>query len=159
MILERVLSIDDSDWLRLRSGLWPDCSTAEHLKEMVNLVARPERFMQFVARDADREALGLAEASIRTDNVNGTRGSPVGFLEGLYVVPGARRMGVARSLVEAVAEWVLSRGCRELASDTELENVLSQIVHRRLGFAEAERVVCFNKSIGRVPPDDEHRSR
>jgi aminoglycoside 6'-N-acetyltransferase I len=54
---------------------------------------------------------------------------------------------VARALVQAVAGWAKRRGCHELASDTALENALSQIVHQRLGFEETERVVYFNMQL------------
>lgn len=79
--------------------------------------------------------------------MNGTSSSPVAFLEGLYVRPEARNRGIARGLVEAVSEWALSRGCSELASDTQLENLASQAVHERLGFVETERTVFFRKSL------------
>jgi aminoglycoside 6'-N-acetyltransferase I len=141
---EPLSSVDDAGWLQLRAQLWPHCSAAEHLEEMAGFVGQPDRFAQFIVRGPDREALGLAEASIRTDHVHGTSGSPVAYLEGLYVVPRARRKGLAGVLVQAVEEWGLARGCTELASDTQLENITSQAVHRRLGFAETGRVVCFN---------------
>jgi aminoglycoside 6'-N-acetyltransferase I len=34
-------------------------------------------------------------------------------------------------------------GCTELASDTQLDNAVSQAVHVRLGFVETERVVYY----------------
>lgn len=134
----------DPGWLALRSALWPDTAEAEHRAEMAAQVAAgPGRWAQFVARDAQGRAVGLAEAALRFDHVNGCDGTPVAFLEGLYVVPGARRSGVARSLVAAVAGWGRARGCAELASDTPLDKAASQAVHRALGFAETERVVYF----------------
>jgi aminoglycoside 6'-N-acetyltransferase I len=88
---------------------------------------------------------GFAEAAIRTDYVNGAQSSPVGFLEGLYVVPHGRRNGVARLLVAAVTRWAAECGCSELASDAALANTASQALHRALGFEETERVVYFRK--------------
>jgi len=144
---ERLVSTDDPDWLSLRSELWPDCPKQEHLKEMASFLREPTRFVQFIVRDDRERGVGLAEASIRGDYVNGTSSSPVAFLEGLYVRPEARNRGIARGLVEAVSEWALSRGCSELASDTQLENLASQAVHERLGFVETERTVFFRKSL------------
>lgn len=138
----------DPDWLRLRQDLWPDDDEAEHLAEMADFLAQPERYAQFIARTAQGEGLGLAEAALRTDYVNGTSSSPVVFLEGLYVVPKARCQGVARALVQAVAAWGREQGCSELASDALLHNQVSHAVHRRLGFAETERVVSFCRAIG-----------
>jgi aminoglycoside 6'-N-acetyltransferase I len=135
------------DWLRLRKALWPDTSDAEHEVEMAQIAAAPERYGQFMACSDDGRPLGLAEVSIRSDYVNGTETSPVAFLEGLYVAPEARRRGIARSLLTAVIAWARARACTELASDTQLENSLSQSVHLGLGFVETERVVYFRKSL------------
>lgn len=147
MKIERLATALDPDWLRLRLELWPDGRADEHLDEMAAFLVEPERYAQFIARSAEQGAVGFAEASIRTDHVNGTKSAPVAFLEGLYVSPGARKRGVARALVEVVAQWATSRGCVELASDTPIENEVSQAVHRKLGFAVTERVVYFNKTL------------
>ncbi|RVT47231.1 aminoglycoside 6'-N-acetyltransferase [Rubrivivax albus] len=144
---EPLSSVEDPDWLRLRSELWPDCSVAEHIDEMRSFLIELSRFAQFVVRLPELGAVGFAEASIRSDYVAGASSSPVGFLEGLYVVPLARRRGVARALVQEVAAWAIGMGCSELASDTEISNTLSQAAHLRLGFTEAERIVCFNMSL------------
>jgi aminoglycoside 6'-N-acetyltransferase I len=114
---------------------------------MAAFAADPRRYGQFVAYSASREAIGLAEASIRSDYVNGTQSSPVAVLEGLYVVPAARRSGVAASLVREVCEWARARNCTELASDALLDNAASHAVHRALGFGETERVVFFRRRL------------
>jgi aminoglycoside 6'-N-acetyltransferase I len=114
---------------------------------MGEFLARPESFVQFVAYAESHEPVGLVEASLRNGYVNGTESSPLAFLEGLYVTPTHRRRGVARRLVAAVAEWAVSRGCREFASDAALQNELSHAVHRSLGFVETERVVYFRKAL------------
>ena len=145
---EPLTSIADADWLSLRLELWPDCPREQHLEEMASFLREPNRFVQFIARDPGGRGLGLAEASIRTDYVNGTSSSPIAYLEGLYVAPEARGKGVARSLVQAVSEWALAMGCTELASDTQPENLVSQAVHTQLGFVETERAVFFSKSLG-----------
>jgi len=100
-----------------------------------------------VAVDASGATAGFVEASKRNDYVNGTSSSPVAFLEGLYVEPAARRKGVARSLVESVVAWAAAEGCRDLASDSPLDNVAAHAVHRALGFAETERVVYFLRTL------------
>lgn len=114
---------------------------------MASFVERPERYCRFVAYAGIREPVGFVEGSIRTDYVNGTSASPVAFLEGLYVVPSARRRGVARSLVAAVSDSARQRHCSELASDAVLENEASHAVRRALGFEQTERVVFFRRSL------------
>jgi aminoglycoside 6'-N-acetyltransferase I len=46
---------------------------------MAAFAAEPERHAQFIAYDEGRSAIDLAEASLRTDYVNGTETSPVAF--------------------------------------------------------------------------------
>ena len=92
-------------------------------------------------------ALGLVEVALRSDYVNGTNSSPVGFLEGIYVVPQARRQGVARMLVAEAERWAASVGCSEFASDALIDNTRSHAMHVALGFEETERVVFFRKAL------------
>lgn len=136
-----------ADWLTLRQALWPECPESEHLSEMAAFAEEPTRFAQFLAHSSDGTPIGLAEVAVRVDYVNGTESSPVAFLEGLYVVPLHRQLGVARRLVAAVEEWACELGLRELASDTQLHNIESQAMHGALGFTETERVVYFRKVV------------
>ncbi len=146
-MIERITSFPHDAWLQLRMALWPDCPREEHLAEMAELTARPDRFAQFIAHAANGQAVGLAESALRFDYVNGTDSSPVAFIEGLYVVPEARTQGVAKKLVEAVIDWAKSMGCTELASDASLDNKASHAMHLALGFQESERVIFFRKRL------------
>ena len=114
---------------------------------MRSYVADRRRYANFLAYSPANDAIGLAEVSVRSDYVNGTETSPVAFLEGLYVVPHARRNGVGAALVAAAFDWGRSAGCREIASDALLENSTSHVVHRALGFEETERVVYFRRKL------------
>jgi len=117
------------------------------MEEMASIAAVPQRLIAFMAYAPDGNPIGLAEAAIRSDHVNGTSASPVAFLEGLYVLPEQRRQGVARSLVLRVEHWASTSGCHELASDALLDNTRSHAMHTRLGFEETERVVFFVKAL------------
>jgi aminoglycoside 6'-N-acetyltransferase I len=139
----------DLDWLSLRLRLWPDGSESEHLRYMADALARGHHVR--LAFASDGSATGFVEASKRVDYVNGTSSSPVAFLEGLYVEPGSRRKGVARALVADVERWALAQRCRELASDSPLENAAAHAVHRALGFEEMERVVYFRRALEPKP--------
>jgi aminoglycoside 6'-N-acetyltransferase I len=145
--LERCHSPDQPGWLDFRQALWPDATAEEHRGYMAMALAQPERFLQLMMYDAHRAPVGLIEGSIRTDYVNGTESSPVGFVEGVYVAPAWRRHGVARRLFAAIGDWARARGCQELASDALLDNVVSQRAHLALGFRETERVVYFSKKL------------
>ena len=111
-------------WLRLRQALWPEGAREQHLEEMAALVAAPQRYRQFLAYSPSSEAVGLIEASMRGDYVNGTETSPA-----------------------TVCDWARRAGCREIASDAVLENSISHVVHRALGFEETERVVFFRRKL------------
>jgi len=135
----------DRAWLALRLALWPDVAEAAQLSGMADALVRGHYVRLAVTPGGS--AVGFVEASKRVDYVNGTNSSPVAFLEGLYVVPSYRRQGVARALVESVMTWALAAGCRELASDSLLDNTAAHAVHRALGFEETERVVYFRRAL------------
>jgi aminoglycoside 6'-N-acetyltransferase I len=133
------------DWLELRQALW-SWALAEHRTEALAALANPGA-VTFLARDDQGQAIGFAEATLRHDYVNGCTTSPAGFLEGIFVKEPNRGQGVARALVQAVEDWTLRRGCRELASDAWIDDSNSHRMHARLGFSETERVVYFRKSL------------
>lgn len=143
--ITRAGAADVADWLALRIALWPHAA-AESPDEIAALLASANQ-AAFVARDDGERPAGFAEASIRRDHVNGCETSPVGFLEGIYVVAEARRQGVARQLVAAVAAWSREHACRELASDAPIDNDASHLMHAALGFSETQRVVFFRRSL------------
>lgn len=93
-----------------------------------------------------RRQFGLLSA-LRYDYVNGCKTSPVLFLEGIYVIQRARRAGIARALCAAIGQWGTAHACTEFASDTQIDNVHAQALHRALGFEESERVVFFRKRL------------
>jgi len=130
----------------MRAALWPEASRTELEHEAASLLVKKPAGVAFLLR-ADATAIGFAEATVRVDNVNGCSTSPVAFLEGIYVRPDWRRRGAARLLCRAVEAWASQQGCRELASDTEIQNQTSQNMHEALGFAESERVVCYVKRV------------
>jgi aminoglycoside 6'-N-acetyltransferase I len=140
-------TIDQPGWLSLRQQLWPDSTRDEHVAEMASFLAERKRYAQFMEYDDAGAALGFIEISIRSDYVNGTDTSPVAFLEGIFVMPEARRSGVAQRLVAEAEHWAKFMGCREFASDAPLDNTASHAMHSALGFTETERVVFFKKAL------------
>ena len=146
-MIKRCTLLDLNGWLPLRAALWPD-SAQDNDEDRRIILDTPERYLVLIFIDENGNASGFAEASIRTDYVNGTSSSPVAFLEGLYVRPVNRGQGVARQLVMGVQQWAKEMDCTELASDALLDNRASHAMHKALGFAETERVVYFLKSLG-----------
>jgi aminoglycoside 6'-N-acetyltransferase I len=132
-------------WKAMRSSLWPDAD--DHDTAATAAREPSDDAIDCVAIESG-VAIGFATATLRSDDVNGCDGSPVLFLEGVYVLPEARGCGVGRALVEAIAHWGEARGIAEFASDALLDAAASHAFHARLGFTETERVVYFRRLTG-----------
>ena len=133
------------DVTRLMIALWPDCDYAEELEHNRTLIQSPENVV-LLARDKSI-SIGFAHISLRHDFVEGTETSPVGYVEGLYIVPEYRESGMGRALVKAGEAWSKQKGCTEFASDVEIGNTKSLAFHKKIGFEEVNRVICLAKKI------------
>ena len=148
LTIRHVTKNDSAVWLELRRALWPeyggDSLTGEVARfftgELKNLLA------VLLAEDDAGHVVGFAEVNIRP-YAEGCSTDRIGFLEGWFVVPEARRRGVGRTLVTAAEEWARSQGCTEFASDTLVDNEVSADAHRALGFEEVEVIRCFRKTL------------
>ena len=130
---------------RLAVQLWPGHSILEMENEFSELLSGENAAVFLLSHDG--EAMGFAQCQLRRDYVEGTSTSPVGYLEGIFVVPNHRRKGYARRLLSACEAWAKELGCREFASDCELTNGESLDFHIRAGFLEANRIICFIKDL------------
>lgn len=130
------------EWANLCAELWPHHTADEMLAEMADGGYENE-FLYCI----NGEAAAFVSLSLRNDYVEGTSTRPVGYIEGIYVRPAHRKKGIAKELVAFAGEWSRTRGCRELASDCLLENEASRLFHRRVGFKEANTIVCFTMDI------------
>lgn len=138
---------DRAGWIALRQQLWPEETGEGHAAEVDEAFASSDTRAAFVAVDAAGAVMGFLEAAMRFDYVNGCEGSPVAFLEGIYVAPAFRKQGVAWALIAAFEGWARGKGVKEMASDAEIGNRVSHAMHQALGFAETERVVYFRKPV------------
>jgi aminoglycoside 6'-N-acetyltransferase I len=130
----------------MRVSLWPDCYSERHDLEMEEFFAHRERYAVFVYDRANGLLGGFAEFSVR-DYVDGAHTKPVGYLEGWYVDPDLRGLGIGKSLVKAGESWMRSLGLQEIGSDSELDNESGILAHLALGFEETFRVVQFIKKL------------
>jgi len=138
----------DSDaWLHMRCALWPEGSAQKHAAEITAFFAGTAHMPLAVLLAFDgAAAVGFAELSIRSV-AESCITDRVGYLEGWYVEPAARRRGVGRALVEAAEAWARGQGCTEFGSDTQIGNAASAAAHAALGFEEVEQIRCFRKSL------------
>ena len=146
MLIREVRPEDTVSWLVMRMALWPETDEPQHRREMAMMLSDAERFGVFVCQDLHGELVGFAEVSLRAW-AEGCESSPVGYLEGWYVAEHARRQGIGGGLVATAEDWARSRGCTEMASDTELANRVSEAAHLRLGYQVAARVTAFRKRL------------
>lgn len=144
-MIQRASSADAPAAAAMACRLFGSLSPEEAMAEMAGLIARPDCAV-FLAR-TDGDTVGFAQCQLRRDYVEGTATSPVGYLEGIYVSPSHRGRGVARALLARCEEWARAQGCAEFASDCELSNEASLAFHLGVGFAEANRIICFVKAL------------
>jgi len=100
-----------------------------------------------VAEDDDGSPAGFIEVGMRSHADGCDTARPVGFVEGWYVREVFRNRGFGGRLLRAAEEWARTQGCREIASDTWIDNEASERVHEALGFEVVDRCVHFRKAL------------
>ena len=151
MIIRPAQASDAAEWLRMRMALWTGSDPDTQAGEIAHFLAAlplPTLHAAFVCPRPDTGLCGLVEVSIRP-YADSCEGNNVGYLEAWYVDPDVREQGVGRALVTAAEEWARQQGCREMASDADLDNTISQAAHQRLGYVETGRSVQFCKALDR----------
>lgn len=129
----------------LAAKLWPHHTAEEMLADFKETIQN-ENNTVFLCYD-NGNPIGFVQCGLRHDYVEGTSTRPVGYLEGIYVDPPYRKHGYAKRLLAACEAWVKEHGCSEFASDCELHNTDSLQFHLNVGFEEANRIICFRKSL------------
>lgn len=138
--------VDDAEKVaNLAIQMWKS-STVEELTQEFCDYMKKEGSAIFLAM-ADECAVGFAQCGLRHDYVEGTDSSPVGYLEGIFVVEEYRKRGLAKTMLETCLIWAKEQGCTEFASDCELDNEDSLKFHLKMGFKEANRIICFTKRV------------
>ena len=130
---------------KLAIQMWENHTLEGLAEDMAVIIANPESAV-FLLYD-DENAVGFAQCQLRHDYVEGTESSPVGYLEGIFVEETYRNRGCAKELLKQCEAWAKSMGCTEFASDCELDNTGSLAFHLKMGFEEANRVICFTKRL------------
>ena len=125
--------------------MWTDNDPKDLEAEFRGLAMNDEAacFIKYV----DDKPVAFAQCGLRHDYVEGTKSSPVGYLEGVFVSEGYRKKGYAAELLSECEKWAGEKGCSEFASDCELDNAESLRFHMAIGFEEANRIICFRKKL------------
>jgi len=143
-----------SDRLQLapmRHALWPEGSIEEHTRELVEIFAGRWStiypYVILVSELDDGTLAGFAEVTLRSRADGCDPSTPVGYLEGWFVIERYRRQGIGRDLLRTAEGWAQGQGCREMASDTWIDNEASQRAHEALGFEVVDRCVNYRKRL------------
>jgi aminoglycoside 6'-N-acetyltransferase I len=133
----------------LREALWPDASVEEHAQELSRTLDSNASFalplVNLVAEATDGKLVGFLEVGLRSRADGCDPSHPIGFIEGWYVVEDHRRQGIGRKLLLGAENWARNKGCGEMASDTSIDNEVSQLVHEALGYKVVDRCVHYHK--------------
>lgn len=142
---------DRDQLLRMREALWPNAPAGDHARELdLTLDGKAPVTLPLiilVAETIDGDLVGFLEADLRSHADGCDPQRPVGYVEGWYVVENSRNRGVARKLLAAAEDWARSQGCVEMASDTWIDNEVSQRVHESLGYEVVDRCVHYRKTL------------
>ena len=136
---------DVSQLVSLAIQMWKS-HTVEDLTKIFCEHIRKGKNIIFLAI-SEEHIVGFAQCGLRFDYVEGTDSSPVGYLEGIFVLEEYKKRGYAKELLGECQNWAKDQGCLEFASDCELDNEDSLKFHLKMGFAEANRIICFTKSL------------
>ena len=151
-ICVRLAQLSDRDQLvRMHEALWPKTSAEEHARELTQILeGKPVVTMPLiilVADASDGVLAGFLEIDLRSHADGCNPLLPVGYIEGWYVAENHRHKGIGRKLLAAAEDWARSQGCVEVASDTWVDNELSQRVHEALGYEVVDRCVHYRKTL------------
>ncbi len=144
-MIKRAEIKDLSSLAHMAVKMWQDSSVLELEEEFKEIIPNDNAvvFIKFV----NEKPIGFAQCQLRFDYVEGTQTSPVGYLEGIFVLEQYRSNGYAKELLMACEQWAKEKNCSEFASDCELDNHNSYKFHMAAGFTEANRIICFKKHI------------
>ena len=149
LIIRRAAPRDCAALGAMRHALWPDSSAQEHAVELAPfLEGEPRGTLPsaiFLAQQSNGSILGFIDVGLRSHADGCDPAQPVGFVEGWYVLPDYRRKKVGARLLAQAEQWAREHGCREMASDTWIDNLESQRVHDALGFQVVDRCVNYRK--------------
>src|SRR5215831_2127621 len=136
--IRQAKSADRDQLAQLRQALWPKTSVAEHARELEPILAGDTPgtmpLINFVAETSDGTLAGFAEVDLRSHADGCDPARAVGYLEGWYVTEEYRQRRIGRQLLSAAEDWARGHGCAEMASDTWIDNEVSQSCHEALGF-------------------------
>lgn len=145
MVIRKAISEDAAIVAGLAIQMWESNTMEELTQEFFQCMNQNDSIVFLSIWDG--QAVGFAQCGLRHDYVEGTGSSPVGYLEGIFVMEKYRKRGIAKELLKNCQKWAKEQGCEEFASDCEITNEASLRFHLNVGFEEANRIICFTKKL------------
>ena len=117
---------------RVEAGVSPEVAARAASEGRIAAALQREDVRAYVAM-ADGRALGFAVAA--TTPFSALTDAPCVTIDQLYVVPDARRSGVARHLMSAVTLYADARGCEQIGCNVPAQQRDANRFFARLGFS------------------------
>ena len=92
--------------------LWPDCSFNEEYENCVRIL-KSENETCFLVREG-KNYVAFIQLAIRFDYVEGSTNPSIAYVEGIYVKPSFRRIGVGNRLITCGKDWAAQKGYKQL---------------------------------------------
>ncbi len=125
--------------------LWPECIFEEEYEKYSGIINAEDEICYLIKEQ--EQFAGFVHVAARHDYVEGADDLPVAYVEAIYVKPAYQQQGIATRLIHTAADWARQKGFKQMASDTGLVNNAAINFHKKAGFTEVERVVCFIRNL------------
>jgi aminoglycoside 6'-N-acetyltransferase I len=125
--------------------LWSECEFAEEYENYKKIIAS-ENEICYLGKNQE-DYIAFVHIGSRNDYVAGATDLPVAYIEAIYVKSDYQKQGIAKKMMTVAENWAKEKGYSQLASDANLTNSISIDFHKKVGFEETERIVCFIKDL------------
>ncbi|MFC1795972.1 GNAT family N-acetyltransferase [Pseudomonadota bacterium] len=98
----------------------------------------------FAARSDSRELIGFTQLYCSFCSVEM---KPLVYLYDLFVIPGARRSGVARALMAAAKQFAQDHGAGRLQLETAITNTQAQALYEDLGWRKDTEFFTYHLAL------------
>ena len=139
---------------RVEAGISPEVAARAASEGRVSTALNREDVRAYLAT-ADGRAVGFAVAA--TSPFSSLTDNPCVTIDQLYVVPEARKHGVARQLMSAVTLYADSRGCDQIGCNVPAQHREANRFFARLGFSSqvvrrVTSVAALRRRLGQDEP-------
>lgn len=121
----------------------PDAAKA---REFIQARLSADESVIFIAEDQG-QVLGFTQLFPSFSSVGAAR---AWILNDLYVLPEARRQGVARALLDAAADFGRTTGAARLELETDHDNRSAQALYRHMGWEVYDGTMRFRLGLARA---------